>query len=177
MKLLSSLSGEHSVNKVAVVVAEEASARRIARRILGDLGLKARQVVVLTPQTQRVGRALEPESHGILNTILIAHYKMAIVGLMAGILLFAVLHGLGIEAVTQSPGLAIAVIASFGIVLGLMAGGLVALRPDHDPYLQGVRSALEEGQSAVVIHAFDDSEKERAVEWLSRVGQDVIKTL
>lgn len=177
LKLISSLSGEHSDSKVAVIVAGEASARTIAGNLQRDLGLQDRQVVVVTPHTRRVGRALEPEARGILHTILIAHYKLGIVGLLAGILLFAVLYGLGIEAVTQSPGLAIAVIASFGIVFGLMAGGFVALRPDHDPYVQGVLTALQEGQCAVVVHALDDAERERAVEWLSRFGQDVIKTL
>jgi hypothetical protein len=177
VKLVGSLSGERSVSKVAVIVAGEASAQTIAGSLRRDLGLADRQVVVVTPRTTRVGRALEPESRGILNTILIAHYKLGIVGLMAGILLFAVLYGLGVEAVARSPGLSIAVIASFGIVFGLMAGGLVALRPDHDPYVHGVRTALEAGQCAVVVHALDDAERERAVAWLSRFGQDVIKTL
>lgn len=177
MKLITSLSGERSASKAALVVADETSARTIAADIQRELGLTDRQVVVMTPHSRRVGRALEPESRGILNTILVAHYKLGIVGLVAGILVFAILYGFGIEAVTRSPGLAIAVVASFGIVFGLMAGGLVALRPDHDPYLQGVITALEEGQCAVVIHSFDDAEHERAVEWLSRFGQDVIKTL
>lgn len=177
LKLMTSLSGERSASKVAVIVAAEASARTIAGSLRRDLGMAERQVVVVTPRTTRVGRALEPESRGILNTILIAHYKLGIVGLMAGILLFAVLYGLGVEAVTRSPGLAIAVIASFGIVFGLMAGGFVALRPDHDPYVQAVLAALEDGQCAVVVHALDDAERDRAVEWLSRFGQDVIKTL
>ena len=177
LKLLSSLSGEQSTSKVAAIVAGEPAARTIARSLQNDLGLADRQVVVVTPRTTRVGRALEPESRGIFHTILIAHYKLGIVGLLVGLLIFAVLYGLGVEAVTRSPGLAIAVITSFSIGFGLMAGGLVALRPDHDAYVQGVLAALEEGQSAVVVHALDDAERERAAAWLSRAGQDVIKTL
>lgn len=177
MRLISSLSGERSTSKVAVVVADESIARNIANAMRSELGFQPRQVVVLTPRTGRVGRELEPESRGILHTILIAHFKLGIVGLVAGIMVFAMLYGLGIEAVTRSPRLAIAAIASFGIVFGLMAGGLVALRPDHDPYLQGVTTALEEGQCAVVVHAFDDAERGQAVEWLSRFGRDVIRTL
>ena len=177
LKLLSSLTGERSTSKVAVIVAGEASARTIAHGIQRDLGLEDRQVLVLTPQTTRVGRALEPESRGIFHTILIAHYKLGIAGLVVGLFIFAALYGLGVEAVTRSPGLAIAVITSFSIAFGLMAGGLVALRPDHDPYVQGVFAALEEGQCAVVVHALDDAERERAAAWLAGVGQDVIKTL
>ena len=177
LKLLSSLTGERSTSKVAVIVAGEASARSIADGLRRGLRLADGQVVVVTPETRRVGRALEPESRGVFHTILIAHYKLGIAGLLAGILLFSVLHGLGVEAVTRSPGLAIAVIASFGMMFGLMAGGLVALRPDHDPYVQGVLAALQEGQCAVVVHALNEAERERAVEWLSRSGQDVIGTL
>lgn len=177
LKLISSLSGEESTSKVAVIVAGEAIARNLAGALQRDLGLAERQVVVVTPNTKRVGRALEPEARGIFHTILIAHYKLGIVGLLMGLLVFSMLYGLGVEAVTRSPGLAIAVIGSFGIVFGLMAGGLVALRPDHDPYVQGVIAALEAGQSAVVVHPLDDAERERAAEWLSRFGQDVIKTL
>lgn len=114
LKLITSLSVESSAIKVAVFVAGEAIVRTIAKGIQLDPGLADRQVVVMTPQSRRVGRALEPESRGILKTILIAHYKLGIVGLVAGILGFAILYGLGIETVTRSPGLAIAAIARFG---------------------------------------------------------------
>lgn len=177
MNLLSSVTGETSDSKVAAVFDNEPEARAIARQVQHMLGVQQGQVQVITPGDTRPGRKLEPEGRGIFRTILIAHYKMGLAGLAMGAALFAVLHVAGLEAVVLSPALAAALIIGYGGVFGLMAGGLVSLRPDHTPYVAKVRTALAEGRCAVVVHAFDDAQRDRAREVLVAHGGDTIRTL
>lgn len=177
MSMLSPLTGELSDSKVAAVFGRESTARTVAAQVRERLGLKPSQVQVLTPLDSHPGRKLEPEGQGIVRTLVIAHYKLAVFGLIAGAVLFAVLYAMGLDAVTSSPRLAAVVIMGYGGVFGLMAGGLVALRPDHTPYVNRVKDALEDGSCAVVVHAFDIGQRDRAAEVLSSNGGKAIRTL
>jgi hypothetical protein len=58
-----------------------------------------------------------------------------------------------------------------------MLGGLVALLPDHDRYVQDAVTALEEGRAAVVVHAFSAEQRGRAAEELAARGGDTTSTL
>ena len=177
MGILSSLTGELSDSKVAAVFDNEQEARAIARQVQGMLGMPPGQVQVVTPHDARPGRKMEPEDTGIFRTLIIAHYKLGLIGLGLGVVLFVVLYTLGLEAVVASPGLAAALIIGYGGVFGLMFGGLVTLRPDHGPYVAKVRTALKEGHCAVVIHALDHDERDRAQEMLADHGGETIRTL
>lgn len=172
-----SLTGERSGSKVAALFPAQDDARAAAARLEASLALQKGQVLVVTPQDRRAARKLEPESHGIFRTILVAHYKLGLAGLVVGLLVFALMYGLGLQMVVRSPAAAGLVIASFGTVFGLFAGGLVSLRPDHDPYISKVRDALSRGQSAVVVHAFDAGERDRAAAAFSAMGKETIATL
>mgnify|MGYP001180869854 FL=1 len=177
MSTLSPVTGETSDTKVAAIFDDEGSARRIAATLRRELRLRQSQVQVLTSGDRHPGRKLEPENRGIFRTMLIAHAKLGLVGAGIGAVLFALLYASGLELVTSSPGFAAAVIISYGAVFGLMAGGLVTLRPDHDPYVHKVQGALQEGRSAVVVHAFDADERKRAQRTLDELGGETIRTL
>lgn len=177
MSMLSSVTGELSDSKVAAVFDSENEARAIARQVERTLGFQSSQVQVVTPSTHRPGRKLEPEGQGILRTIVVAHYKLGLAGLFVGAVVFAALYVAGLEAVVNSPGLAAMLTIGYGGVFGLMAGGLVSLRPDHGPYVAKVRGALQEGRCAIVVHAFDTAERDRAEEMLSAYGGETIRTL
>ena len=177
MSSLSSLTGEMSDSKVAAVFENERSARRMAHGLRRALRLKSSQVQVVTPLTRHPGRELEPEGRGIMRTIIIAHLKLGAIGIGIGAVVFALLYAAGLELVTASPGFAAALIIGYGGVFGLMAGGLVSLRPDHDPYINKVQGALKEGHSAVVVHAFDAEQRDAAMKAMSAQGGDTIRTL
>ncbi|MGO1541878.1 MAG: hypothetical protein ACTH0Y_09835 [Luteimonas sp.] len=173
MSTLSALTGETSNSKVAATFDSERRARRIAQGLRRALGLKHSQVQVITPRVRHPDRKLEPETRGIVRTIVIAHLKLGAAGVVAGALLYA----LGVDLVTSSPGFAVALMMGYGGVFGLMAGGLVSLRPDHDPYIHKVHDALDEGRSAVVVHAFDADQRDAAKRALDAEGGDTIRTL
>lgn len=177
MSMLASVSGEVSDSKVAAIFPDEGTARRIAGNIRSLLNLRPAQVQVVTPADQYPGRKLEPEGRGIFRTILVAHYRLGLAGLVFGALLFAVLTMLQLPAVVQSPWFAAGMMIGYGGVAGLMLGGLVSLRPDHDPYLLKVRGALKDGRSAVVVHAYSSDQRDHAADALSSHGGATIRTL
>ena len=177
MNTLSALTGERSDSKVAAVFERESTARAVASRLRERLGRQASQVQVVTPDDSHPGRKLEPEGHGIFRTIIVAHYKLGLAGLAVGAMVYAAMYVIGLDGVTQSPWLAAALVIGYGGVFGLMAGGLVSLRPDHDPYIGKVQGALEAGRYAVVVHAFDSGQRDRAVEELAGQGGEPVRTL
>ncbi len=172
-----SLTGEVSNSKVAAVFANEATAREVAARVRATLQLADAQVQVITPDDRRPGRKLEPESHGIFRTIIRAHVRLGLVGAVAGAVTFGVLWAMGLPWIVNSAVLAAAVFVAFGTVGGLMLGGLVSLRPDHDLYINKVYDALGEGRSAVVVHAFSRQQNAQAEDLLKGASGEVVSTL
>jgi hypothetical protein len=158
---------EVSNSKVAAICPSVAVARLQAARVREAMGLPASQVQVLTPGDTKPGRMLEPESHGIYRTM----------GALAGILAYAVLRMQAVPMITQSPWLSLAALVFFGGIAGLMVGGLVTLRPDHDPYVMKVLGALREGDSAVVVHALSAEQKREAERILAQAGNETTSTL
>ena len=173
----SPLTGEVSNSKVAAVFADVASATHVAERLRSALQLGDAQVQVITPFDHRPGLKLEPEDRGIFRTLVRAHARLAAVGVVAGLLVFAVMWWLGVPWIVNSAVLAAGVLASFGGLAGLLLGGFMTLRPDHDPYILKVREALSEGRSAVVVHAFTRQQKADAEALLHEASGEVVATL
>jgi hypothetical protein len=134
-------------------------------------------VQLITPREGRVGRKLEPESHGIFVTMIRAHVGLGLAGAVVGALAFAVLYAMGLPFIVNSAPAAAAIAVFFGTVAGLLMGGLVTLRPDHDLYILKIREAVGEGRCAVVVHALSHQQMEIAADMLRRSGGDVVRTL
>lgn len=173
----STLTGEVSNSKAAAVFDTVQAAEAAAKRVSTELRLSDAQVQVLRPGESSPGRKLEPESHGIFRTMVVAHVRLGVLGLLAGSLLFALMYWLSVPWVMNSPIAAAAVFIAFGAVAGLLLGGLVTLRPDHDRYLLAVQEALKDGKSAVVVHAFSPEQQQGAEELLKTHGGATIVTL
>ncbi len=170
------LTGERSDHKVAGIFPEQEAARRAAEELRELLALQASQLEVLSPGAEGVNRALEPEQAGIFHTILRSHAWLGLAGAVAGLVVFGVLYALGLPLVLRSAWPAALVLTFFGAIAGMLLGGLVSLRPDHDPYISRVRAGLEGGASAVVVHAFDLAQRGKAEEALQARGADTIRT-
>ena len=177
MPEISAVTGELSNSKVAAVFPREAAARAAAQAVAAALDLDAAQVQVITPSEPHPGRKLEPESRGIWRTIVVAHVRLGIVGAVVGVVAFAVLHAIGLPFITASPVAAALILLGFGAVAGLMLGGLVSLRPDHDRYVEATRDAMEAGNTTVVVHAFSVEQRHQAAEFLRGQGGEVTSTL
>ncbi|MBZ4038874.1 GlsB/YeaQ/YmgE family stress response membrane protein [Novilysobacter selenitireducens] len=177
MSETSLLTGELSNSKVAAVFDNASLARQAADAVAESLSLGPAQVQLVTPDEPHPGRKLEPETRGIWRTIVVAHVRLGIAGAVVGLLGFAALYAMGIPFIVSSPIAAALVMLFFGAVAGLMLGGLVSLRPDHDRYVEATRDAMSEGRTTVVVHAFSAAQRDQAAELLRARGGEVASTL
>ncbi|MFC5578249.1 hypothetical protein ACFPOA_09540 [Lysobacter niabensis] len=171
------ITGELSNSKVAAVFAHESAARQAAQGVAAALSLGVAKVQVIAPAEPHPGRKLEPESRGIWRTIVVAHVRLGIAGAVAGLLVYAALRAVGVPFIVNSPVAAALVLLFFGTVAGLMLGGLVSLRPDHDRYVEATRDAMAVGKTTVVVHAFSAGQRDQAAEFLRAQGGEVTSTL
>lgn len=159
---MSLLFGEHSLSKVAGVFDQADEARAVANELLRDGALEAEQVKVVSPDDPAVERKLEPEQAGIARTLIHAHIALGIAGLIAGLVVAATLLLLGVDFARSSPYYTVILAAAFGTVGGLMLGGFVSLRPDHDVLINKVEDAAHHGHWAVVVHPANHAQEVRA---------------
>lgn len=177
MKREQGLTGEVSDHKVLAVFEDVRRADAAARTLREALRLEDAQVIVVAPGQPGLLRALEPEDRGIFRTILRTHVWLGLAGAVLGTGVFAVLWTRGIPLVAQSPVAAGLVMAAFGAVAGLFMGGLVSLRPDHDPYIEKARQAHAAGKPVVLVHAFDVDQAASVQQALEAAGGNTIRTL
>ena len=171
------VTGEVSNSKLAAVFTSLSAARDAASAVIAEAGLQRAQVKLIEPGEADADIKLEPEGAGIWRTIVVAHVRLGIAGAVAGLLALGLLLWLGVPFVAASPWAAGVVLVSFGAVAGLLLGGLVSLRPDHDRYIEAAREAMESGRTTVVVHALSAEERSRAAASLRRRGARVTETL
>lgn len=171
------ITGEVSSHKLAAVFDSGATARNAAAAVVEAVGLEPAQVQVIAPDEPRADARLEPESRGIWHTIVLAHLRLGILGAIAGGLVFGLLVWLGIPFIVSSPWAAGLVLVGFGGLAGLLLGGLVSLRPDHDRYILATHEAMDVDRTTVVVHAFSSQQQQAAAEFLTARGGEVTKTL
>lgn len=171
------LTGEVSNSKLAAVFESGEAARDAAAALLDETGLQATQVKVIAPGEPDADIKLEPEGRNIWRTVGVAHVKLGIAGAVAGIALFVVMMAMGVPFVARSPVAAGLVALFFGTVAGLLWGGFVSIRPDHDPYIHATHDAMAAGRTTVVVHALSRDELERARDLLSGRGASITRTM
>ena len=171
------ITGEVSNHKLAAVFDSAATARDAAAALAEAVGLEPAQVQVIAPDEPRADAKLEPESRGIWHTIVLAHVRLGILGAIAGAVVFGLLSWLGVRFIVSSPWAAGPVLVGFGALAGLLLGGLVSLRPDHDRYIQATHEAMEERRTTVLVHALSSEQQEAAAEFLAARGGEVTRTL
>jgi hypothetical protein len=79
--------------------------------------------------------------------------------------------------VRSSPVLPLIFIVFLTTALGLMAGELISLRPDHSSVFHELRGALRGGAYAVVAHPTDAPATDAAARMLEPSSQRVARTL
>lgn len=171
------VTAEVSNHKLAAVFDSARDAREAVEALCSELALARAQVRLITSASTDVDIQLEPEGGGIWRTITRAHLRLGISGGVLALLAFALLYWIGVPFVVQSPRASVLVLLFFGTTAGLLLGGLVALRPDHDRYVQATRDAVEAGQATVVVHALSSAQNRSAAEFLAARGAQVTRTL
>jgi len=168
MSNTTSVSGESFDHKVAAVVDTQAEADTIAQEVVAETSLEQKQVIVVSPGGSHEGHKLEPEDRGIVRTGIRAHIRLGIIGVVLGLVLFLLLLALDVGLARDNGMVAALVLMFFGGVFGLLAGGVVMLRPDHEAYLVSSQSALRKGKFVITVHARSHEQLEEAKSALGR---------
>jgi hypothetical protein len=168
---------ERSLSKVAAVYGNAAAARSAEMKLRRLPQLHDGQVQVVYPFDRDRGRKVEPEGVGILRTAIRAHATCALIGVLAGALLFAVLYAFGLRAIVTTPGISLLAMVVYASLLGLMAGGLLTLRPDHERVALAVRDAAGKGRWSVVVHPVTRQQYASAIRALGATGATMTRTL
>lgn len=171
------VTGEVSNGKVAGVFTSRSAARDAASAVITEAGLQRAQVKLIAPGEADADIMIEPEGEGIWRTIVVAHVRLGIVGAIVGLLAFGLLLWIGVPFVAASPWIAASVLVAFCALAGLLLGGLVSSRPDHDRYIEATRDAMDAGRTTVVVHALSSEQQSRAAAELKRRGAKVTQTL
>lgn len=169
--------GERSLSKVAAVYETEAAAESAARQVTDLPDIQKRQVQVVRPFDPEWGRRLEPEGVGIWRTAVRAHVTCSIVGLSLAALVFVVLWTGGVTAIVTTPGMSLVAMLLFGLMFGLMVGGLITIRPDHDVVVAPVRDAVKNGRWSVVVHPSSRTQLVETARTLGQTGVPIFQTL
>lgn len=164
------LAAEQFPSKVGTEFDNAASANAAILAINRTPGLETASVELVAPGDPDLARKLEPESQGIVRTIIRTHIAMGSIGVGLGLLLAFGLMAADVRMVSTNPTTAIVTIAAFGLVFGLMFGGFLALRPDHVPILNMARESSLAGKWFVVVHARNSSQRDEAGRVLEGVG-------
>lgn len=173
----SAFFGEKYLTKVAAVFDDGEQARAAAERVVRESGIASEQVRVLRPDDPAMARKLEPETRGIARTLARSHLTLGVAGLLVGLGAALVLIALDFILFTWNPLYTVIAFGFFGAIAGLLLGGLVSLRPDHDRLIAWVRASARDGQWFVLVHARDHQEERRAREALQALSGKVVGTL
>jgi hypothetical protein len=168
---------EHSLSKVAAVYPLAIDAQLAARDVKALPDMQDRQVQVVAPYDREWGRKVEPEGVGIWRTAIRAHVTCGVLGLVAGVLLFVAFYASGTQAVLSSPGMSLVAMVLFSTMLGLIVGGALTVRPDHDAVVSTVRQAVTAGRWSVVVHPTTRDQRTAARDALSATSARVAGTL
>lgn len=171
------LFGERATTKIAAIYDTRDSAAGAAEALSRRAGLEPSQWMLIAPHEKGFARKLEPETQGIARTGVRAHLILGAMGLLAGVALWVLLYSLPITYITASPGASAAVIISFATILGMMMGGLVTARPDHQIVILKVRRAAEQGKWSLVLHPRSPEQCDLLMKELSEAGVEVVRTV
>lgn len=183
MRIKRLIFGERSLTKVAAIFPGKNEAENAAKRVKQTARLDDPQVYVVgpkdgtTPGSPAFSRKLEPEQGGIWHTLIRAHVFFGVVGLILGSLLYLAFFSADSAAVKSMPGMSFVAIAFFGMLIGLLVGGLLTARPDHARVISTVRRAITDGRWAVVIHPLTQSQLDDALRELRANSDRVVRSL
>lgn len=171
------LFGEQATTKVAASFDTEAQAKTVAEALRDRAQLLPGQVRTVHPGERQFGRKLEPEIRGIARTAVRAHGILGLAGLIVGFVIWLLLYLSGIAAIVSSPGLSALAFLFFGAMAGMLLGGLITARPDHQLLIKHVRTAAETGRWSLVIHPLDPPQCDAVMRVLGEEGAEAVRTV
>jgi hypothetical protein len=167
---------EQSLTKVAAMYRDATRAIAVAQALRRLPRMHDGQVQVVHPYDRDWGRKLEPEGVGIWRTAVRAHLTCGAIGLFAGAAVFAGFYLFGVRAITATPLAALFAMVLFATMFGLMIGGVLTVRPDHDAIVDAVRQAAKAGLWTVIVHPVSREQRAAVERSLQATGAPIART-
>lgn len=170
------LSGEQFNIRMAATFDAGDTAQQCAKQIKAS-GLQASQVKLIGPDDKRWGHKVEPEDSGIARTLVRSHLVLGGAGFVVGLIAWGALYALNVGLLRGAPVGSLIAFLFFSTAAGLMLGGFVAMRPDHEVVNVTVQTALEKGKWTLVIHPKDQQQAESVKNTLNENDVDSVRSL
>lgn len=174
---MQALFGEKSTTKLAAFFDAQQELDAVSEELRRVSGLQNPQLLVVRPHDSEFDRKLEPETQGVARTAIRSHLFLGAVGLGFGLILWGVLYAMAIPAIVSSPFYSGGAIVAFSTVAGLLLGGLITSRPDHQVVIQRVDTATKAGRWTLVIHPRDPAQCKSAEDVLEAASIEVVRSV
>lgn len=160
---MQALFGEKATTKLAAFFDTQDALEQVSETLRSTSGLQNPQLWVVRPHAADFDRRLEPETQGVARTAVRSHLILGAAGLILGVLLWGLLYAMDIPAIVASPYYSGGAIVAFSTVAGLLLGGLITARPDHQIVIQSVDTATKEGRWSLIVHPRDEQQCQSAL--------------
>lgn len=174
---MQALFGEKATTKLAAFFETQDALDQVSAELRRVSGLQNPQLLVIRPHSADFDRRLEPETQGVARTAVRAHLILGAIGFLFGIVLWGILYAMDIAAIAASPYYSGGAIIAFSTVGGLLLGGLVTSRPDHQIVIQAVDTATKEGRWTLVVHPRDEEQCKSAQAVLKAANIETVRSI
>ncbi|GGW87701.1 hypothetical protein [Alteromonas halophila] len=168
-------SAQHT--QLAAVFDSHDEAEATARQLEADCSVSSEQIVIMDPGEAHLSDKLERDAGSIKKKMLNSHLLLGFIGLLAGLILAAILVTVGPALTQQNPVFTFIALISPGFFIGLFAAGLFSLRPDRSALIDTVRHAVKEKRSALIVNLKRSQSVDSVERLLARRGLKVTRSL
>jgi hypothetical protein len=171
------LFGEMATTKIAATFETEAAAASAVATLHSSTGLHTAQLQLIKPYEKEYSKKLEPETRGILRTALRTHLILGAVGAVVGALVWGLLYANGLPTIVSSPQASAVAFVFFSAVGGMLLGGLITSRPDHQIVIQRVQEATQTGRWSLVVHPRNPRQCDAAMAVLKKLDPHMVRSI
>jgi len=143
--------GENYSHKISAEFDSQVAAERGVES-LESLGIPLAQIRIIQPNDPGMAQKVEPETQGIARSMVKAHVRFGLIGLVVGLAVAGLLVTVGPALTRSSPLMTFIALGFLFPVLALLLAGAVSLRPDHDLVIEKARMTKDDGRWTVVAH-------------------------
>lgn len=136
-------------------------AKALAKRLEAE-GFTSRQIDIVAPDDEFLGKKMDPEQRDIARTGVRAHLIFGLLGIAGALVVSLLMIGYGPAFAQFNPYWTLLALSIVGAFFGLLVGGFVTLRMDKDFNLMKVLGAQQNHEWSVIVHAEDRYQKAQA---------------
>jgi hypothetical protein len=164
-------------HKIAILTDTLDTAREITQDLGEEIPITDDVVSIVSPYDSAISRKLEPDARGVLGTIVKAHIYAGTIGTLIGFLLAATLLLAQVAIAVSHPWLFLIILSTVGLLVGLIIGGAVSIRPDQLKLMVDVQEASTEGGWSIVVHSSDRTHVDSVRRIFERYKGQITETL